>query len=269
MTKSQAIGVFDSGIGGLTVVKAIESLLPLEQIIYVGDTQHMPYGDKSPEHIKSYCKRIVDFLLTKDVKMIVIACNTASSVAASYLRSTYWEQVEIMGVIRPAILSIIEKKYKKIGIIGTQGTIQSNIYPTLFQEYHSDVELFQLATPLLAPMIEQGLYGNKVSKAVLDEYLKNDQFQDKEAILLACTHYPLIKNEVDAYFNHTKDILDNAEPMAKAVKKYLYDKNLLSETKLSENQFYVTEYTQNFEETSKIFHGSSIQIEAIDIHHEF
>lgn len=265
MENSQPIGIFDSGIGGLTVAKAIEELLPNEQLIYVGDTQHMPYGDKSPEHIRQYCKQIVEFLLSKNVKLIVIACNTASSVASSYLRSIFWEQVEIMGVIRPVILSIIEKKYKKIGIIGTQGTINSNIYETLFREYNSDVEIFQLATPLLAPMIEQGFYNNDVSKAVLDEYLKNDNFKDKEAILLACTHYPLIKNEVNAYFNHSKDILDNALPMANRVKNFLTDKDLLATEKTNPNIFYVTEYTQNFENTSKIFHGSKIEIKEITI----
>ena len=139
----------------------------------------------------------------------------------------------------------------------------------MFNEYSCDIELYQLATPLLAPMIEQGFYGNKVSKAVLEEYLKNENFNDKEAILLACTHYPLIKNEVDTYFNHTKVILDNADPMANAVKAYLGDNNLLAEFKLAENQFYVTEYSQNFETTAKIFHSRPIHIEAIDIHHEF
>ena len=114
MNAHQPIGIFDSGIGGLTVAKAIEALLPNEQLIYVGDTQHMPYGDKSADHIRLYCTRIVDFLLEKNVKMIVIACNTASAVASSYLRAKYWQQVEIMGVIRPAIQSIIEKKYKKV-----------------------------------------------------------------------------------------------------------------------------------------------------------
>jgi glutamate racemase len=265
MKNTQPIGIFDSGIGGLTVAKAIEELLPNEQLIYVGDTQHMPYGDKSPEHIRQYCKQIVSFLLSKNVKLIVIACNTASSVASSYLRSIFWEQVEIMGVIRPIIISIIEKKYKKIGIIGTQGTINSNIYENLFREYGSEVEIFQLATPLLAPMIEQGFINNEVSKAILDEYLKNEEFKDKEAILLACTHYPLIKNEVNNYFHQKKDILDNALPMANRVKNFLNEKNLLAPEKINPSVFYVTEYTENFENISKIFHGSKIQIEEIDL----
>jgi glutamate racemase len=170
-----------------------------------------------------------------------------------------------MGVIRPIIISIIEKKYKKIGIIGTQGTINSNIYENLFREYGSEVDIFQLATPLLAPMIEQGFINNEVSKAILDEYLKNEEFKDKEAILLACTHYPLIKNEVNNYFHQKKDILDNAVPMANRVKNFLVEKNLLAREKTNPSVFYVTEYTENFENISKIFHGSKIQIEEIDL----
>lgn len=263
--KNQPIGIFDSGIGGLTVAKAIENLLPNEQIIYVGDTKHMPYGDKSAENIKAYCKKIVEFLINKDVKLIVIACNTASSVAASYLRELFWKEVEIIGVIRPVIQSIIEKKYKKLGIIGTKGTIQSNIYETLFREYGSDIELFQLATPLLAPMIEEGIFGNDVSYKILDQYLKNEHFNDKEAILLACTHYPMIKDDVDNYFNHEKAILDNAKPMAETVKSYLESQQLLSTERKSMNHFYVTEMTENFEATSTLFHGSKIQIEEIKL----
>lgn len=266
MKASQPIGIFDSGIGGLTVAKAIETLLPHEQIIYVGDTQHMPYGDKSPEHIRQYCERIVDFLLKQEVKLIVIACNTASAVAASHLRSIYWQRVEIMGVIRPVILSIREKGYRKVGIIGTTGTIQSNIYETLFREYGEEVDLFQLATPLLAPMIEEGLFGTRVSQTILEEYLSHPGFADKEAILLACTHYPLIKKEVQHFFQDKKDILDNAGPMAETVKAYLEKSRLLSESKTEASRFYVTEFSKTFEQTSRIFHGRSLDVQEIDIH---
>lgn len=266
MTSHQPIGIFDSGIGGLTVAKALEKRLPNEQLIYVGDTQHMPYGDKSAENIRLYCTRIVDFLLEKNVKMIVIACNTASAVASSFLRATYWQQVEIMGVIRPAITSIIEKKYKKVGIIGTTGTIQSQIFPTLFAEYGSNIELFQLATPLLAPMIEQGLYKTEVSMSIIKEYMSNPGFKDMEAILLACTHYPLIKHEIFDFFKGEKYILDNADPMAQRVEHFLQEKNWLCSTKMKDSEFYVTDYTQAFEETSTIFYGTKIKIGQIQLH---
>lgn len=268
MTSNQPIGIFDSGVGGLTVAKAIGDRLPHEQLIYVGDTQHMPYGDKSPEHIKAYCKRIVEFLLSKNVKLIVIACNTASAIAASYLRSIFWQQVEIIGVIRPVIRSILAQNIHKIGIIGTQGTIQSHIYPTLFKEYGSNIEVFQLATPLLAPMIEEGIYGNETSAAILHQYLQHPDFEDKEAILLACTHYPMIKKEVEDYFQNSKVILDNAIPMADIVYNYLETHQLFAEAKTIGNEFYVTDYTNSFEQISSVFYGQAIHIEQINIHNE-
>lgn len=265
MDSKQPIGIFDSGVGGLTVVKAIESILPHEHLIYIGDTQHMPYGDKSAENIQLYCDRIVAFFLTKNVKLIVIACNTASAHAASFLRAKYWQQVEIKGVIRPAIKSIIAQNFKKVGIIGTQGTIQSNIFQTLFDEYKASTTLFQLATPLLAPMIEQGLYNTDVSKSILKNYLSNPGFNDAEAILLACTHYPLIKNEIQDYFNNSKIILDNAKPMAQTVYNFLIEKGLLATQKCANSEFFVTEYTKEFEQAATLFHGEQIKIEEINL----
>jgi glutamate racemase len=200
-TKEQPIGIFDSGLGGLTVAKAIRELLPHEQILYVGDTLHMPYGDKTAEEIQGYCKSIVEFFLQKKVKLIVIACNTASSFAASYLRSLFWKQVEIIGVIRPVVRMMAEKGFQHIGIIGTKGTIQSGIFSTLYNEYHGSGSLYQLATPLLAPLIEHGDLEDNTLKQALQHYLSHPEFETCDAIVLACTHYPLIKNQIDAFFN--------------------------------------------------------------------
>ncbi len=261
MNSSQPIGIFDSGIGGLTVAKAIAEEMPNEQLIYFGDTKHMPYGDKKPSEILDYCHKITEFLISKNVKLIVIACNTASAIGASALREKFWKQVEILGVIRPAIELILSKKYKKIGIIGTQGTISSNIYQKILDEKNAQINVFQLATPLLAPMIEMGIKDNDT----LNNYLKHPHFEDKEAILLACTHYPLIKNDVEQYFNFKKDILDNALPTAKLVKKILTEKNQLSSIKENENIFYVSEKTENFEKTTQLFYGKKLTIKEISI----
>ena len=265
MNLAQPIGIFDSGIGGLTVAKAIADEMPNEQLIYFGDTLHMPYGDKKPNEILDYCHKITEFLISKNVKLIVIACNTASAIGASALRENYWKQVEILGVIRPAIELILSKKYKKIGIIGTQGTITSNIYPKIFDEKKASVEVFQMATPLLAPLIESSFENNKALSNVLNDYLKHPNFNDKEAILLACTHYPLIKKEVEKYFDFKKDILDNAVPTAKLVKKILTDKNQLSTKKNGENIFYVSQKTENFEKTTQLFYGKKLNIQEIAI----
>lgn len=261
-----AIGIFDSGVGGLTVAKAIQEALPHEKLIYVGDTQHMPYGDKSEEKIQLYSRNIVDFLLKKKVKMIVIACNTASAVAASYLRSLYWEQVEIMGVIRPMVKTAIAQGFRHVGIIGTLGTVKSNIYPRLFEEYHSDMTIYQLATPLLAPMIENGDHETAMAESIIRQYLSHSEFNDCEAILLACTHYPLIKEQIFNFFHGRKKIIDNALPMALAVKNYLTEKKLLAPALEGEHEFYATEFTQNFQEAASLFYGRPIQCQPIQIH---
>lgn len=265
MKKEQAIGIFDSGIGGLTVAKALERALPNEHFIYFGDTEHMPYGDRSAEHIKAYTEKIVEFLIEKEVKVIVIACNSASAVAAGHLRRLYWEKVEIIGVIRPVLKEIVAQRVKKLGVIATQATVNSNIYPRLAQEYDIELDIFQLATPLLAPMIEEGLFGNEVSKAVLNEYLSNGKFADKEAILLACTHYPLIKNEVSAFFGGAKKIFDNAEPLANEVASYLRSNNLLASEKNKANQFYVSEITDHFERITQLFYGKEVKIKEVKL----
>lgn len=261
----QPIGIFDSGVGGLTVAQAIRQALPNERLVYFGDTVHMPYGEKSPEHIRQFCSQIVEFLISQDVKVIVIACNTASAIAAGYLRSKYWQQVEIIGVIRPVIQKIIQDQISSLGILGTHATIGSGIYPQLIQEYGATLEVFQLATPLLAPMIEEGLMDTEVSKAVLHQYLSNPGFTECEALLLACTHYPLLRQEISDFFSGTKRIYDNAVPLARMVKKYLSDYNLLAESRQGENRFFVSEQTAHFENTARLFYGQQISIQKIDL----
>lgn len=265
MQKDRPIGIFDSGVGGLTVARAIAERLPGERLIYVGDTRHMPYGDKSAEHIIEYCERIVEFLIRQNVKLIVIACNTASAMAASHLRAKYWQQVEIRGVIRPAVDAVVRGGYRRLGIIGTNGTIQSNIYGQLFSEYAHAPEVVQLATPLLAPMIEQGLFGTRISRAALDEYLGFEGFRDTDALLLACTHYPLIRDEVDTWFGHTKAILDNAGPMAAHVEAWLTRHSLLHSGLPAPSEFYVTEYSESFSKTARLFYGAEVKIQEAEL----
>jgi glutamate racemase len=157
LNKTQPIGVFDSGIGGLTVANAVSKLLPNEQIIYFGDTAHLPYGDKSPRAIKQYSYMIADFLLEKKCKAIIIACNTASSIAYTFLKELYKDDLYIVDAIQPVINGVCQDdSVKKIGIIGTQVTIQSEVYEKRFKAQKPDLEVVSLATPLLVPMIEAG-----------------------------------------------------------------------------------------------------------------
>lgn len=260
MEKHQAIGIFDSGIGGLTIAKSLSDALPDERFIYYGDTAHMPYGDKTSEQIISYSKKIVEFLISKNVKLIVIACNSASSVAAGILREAYWRQVEIIGVIRPIIKACIAQDIKKVGIIATKATIESGIYPKIIEEYNAHIEVYQKATPLLAPLIEDGKKGTKELNEAISLYLTDENFKDKEAILLACTHYPIIKKEVSEFFHYQKKILDNASPLTDEIKKFLTQKKLLSAHKEKSNEFYVSRFSEVFHQTTKLFYNSTIEI---------
>lgn len=256
--QSAPIGIFDSGLGGLTVAKAITSLLPQEQLLYYGDTLHLPYGEKSPQRIIEFSEAIVNFLISKKVKLIVIACNSASATATSYLRKKFHEQIEIRGVIRPMLSAVGDKNFDKVGLIGTQATVNSQIYSQLLKEYNRHTQLQALATPLLVPMIEEGFNKNNISKEVIKEYLS--QFNDIEALLLACTHYPLIKEAILDFFNHKIAVLDNADFMAQDVASFLEKKNLLATKKETDHQFMVSDFTENFANSASMFFGKPINV---------
>jgi glutamate racemase len=200
---SNPIGIFDSGIGGLTVANAVSGLLPNEEIIYFGDTAHLPYGDKSAEAIQHYSIRIADFLLERNCKLILIACNTASAAAYETVRDHLAGRVPLINVIDPVVdVVAADMAIKKIGIIGTKATIKSGVYEHKLKAIRPDLETVALATALLASMIEAGFYNNSVSQAVINSYLAYPDFSDIQGMILACTHYPLIEKEVTSYFNH-------------------------------------------------------------------
>ncbi len=258
--KEDIIGVFDSGIGGLTVARAISQLLPKEKMVYFGDTQHLPYGEKSPESIRSWSVEIVKFLLQKDVKMIVIACNSISSYAFHDIRAQLPDDITLIDVIRPAVDYIVEKNYKSVGIIGTRATIQSKIHSRQIYARAPHIAIHPLATPLLVPMIEEGYFDNKLSHEIIDNYLSYPPFQKIDALLLACTHYPLIKDEIATYFTNQTEIIDNAEVVAEIISDDLKRKNLLADNRSGNNEFYVSDYTYSFEQTARMFFGEEVTI---------
>lgn len=265
MIKSDMIGIFDSGIGGLTVAKAISKRLPEEQILYFGDTMHLPYGEKSPTAIREYAQGIVRFLLQKNVKMIVIACNSISSYAYDEIKSLLNGEVLLVDVIRPAVDYIIEKGFQKVGIIGTRATIGSDIHSRLLTHRNHELSIYPLATPLLVPMIEEGYFNNSISQEIIDNYLKYPPFENIDALLLACTHYPLIKNEIAEYFKHPVEVIDNAELVAGIVDRQLTENQVKAEHKSGRDEFYVSDYTHSFEQTAKLFFGQEVSIQPIDI----
>ena len=212
----QPIGIFDSGVGGLTVASAIKQILPNEQMIYFGDTAHLPYGDKSEETIISYSKHIADFLFNKGVKVILIACNTASAVAYNDLKNYLGDKVLIINVIDP-IVDFVSENYKntKLGVIGTKGTINSGMYEKKIIEKENNNNVASLATPLFVPMIEEGFVYDDISNAIIRSYLSSNVLKDIQSLILGCTHYPIIKNQIRKFFDFKVDVLDSASIVAR------------------------------------------------------
>lgn len=259
----QPIGLFDSGIGGLTVANALLKELPNESLIYFGDTAHLPYGDKSADTIRYFTKTIGSFLLSKECKIIVIACNTASSVAYEMLQNLAGDKAHVFSVIEAVVDEVIKKKYKKVGVIGTLGTINSNAYKTKINAKDANVQVHQVATPLLAPMIESGFVDGQISHLVIEEYLNAPELQDIDTLILACTHYPLIKKEIEDLYaakNKKIDVLATNEIVAKHIKHFMIENGLVNYEKKGKNTFYVSDYTESFEKTTQLFYKEPIDL---------
>ncbi|HWY99251.1 MAG TPA: glutamate racemase [Bacteroidia bacterium] len=260
---SQPIGLFDSGIGGLTVARAIGEKLPKERLIYFGDTAHLPYGDKSPDSIKYYAIRIAQFLLDHKCKMIVIACNTASALAYDTVKDFVGKRALVVNVIDPVVKKITDhSKLKKIGVIGTKGTIKSGIHAKKLTEADKSLEVHGLATPLLVPMIEEGFFNNKISRAVIDSYLSRPKLKKIDALILGCTHYPLIKKEIEAIYQGKVPLIDSADEVAEYVYHLLKRNNILNtSSKKPVHKFYVSDYTNAFEKNTNFFFNEKIKLE--------
>lgn len=265
MPDNRPVGIFDSGIGGLTIARSVKNIMPNEQILFVGDTAHLPYGDKSPELIKGYALKITDFLLRKNCKAVIIACNTASAAAYEVLRDQYKGVVPVINVIDPMIERVVsDDTIKKVGIIATRTTIATGVYQEKLSRRKPNLQFAALATPLLATMIEEGFYNNKISKAVLKEYLSHPSLDHIDALVLACTHYPLIKKEIAAFFHEKVKMLDSAEIVALKLKVILEKENLATKKSHDHDIFYVTDYTLSFEETTRIFYEESLKLNKLN-----
>jgi glutamate racemase len=262
LSKEQPIGVFDSGIGGLTVAHAIRNLLPGESMIYFGDTAHLPYGDKSEAAIQAYSVKIADVLLRKGCKVIVIACNSASSAAYELLKEYVRKDVHIINVIDPMV-ELVTSQFpgKHVGLIGTKRTVQSGVYVRKIDESKKNIITQSLATPLLAPMIEEGFFNNQISHEIIAQYLSDHALQSIEALILACTHYPLIKKEIGDYYQGQMPILDSSEVVALALKSHLEKEDLLNDSPETKHQFLVSDYTESFEASARTFFHESVHLE--------
>jgi len=257
--KSNPIGLFDSGIGGLTVAHAIHNVLPQEQMIYYGDTAHLPYGDKSKDTIIHYSLGVTDFLLEKKCKVILIACNSASSNAFEAVREHAGDRAFVLNVIDPVVDYVSgNKEFRNIGVIGTKATINSGAYDTKLKERNRHIEVNSLATPLLVPMIEEGFVFDDISNAIIRSYLSRRELAEIDTLILGCTHYPIIRNQISRYYNFEINVIDSARIVAEYLQQFLIEKGLLCEKRKSQDSFFVSDHTPYFETIAKMFFNEKI-----------
>jgi len=260
--KEQSIGVFDSGIGGLTVAHAIKQKMPNENLIYFGDTAHLPYGDKSEAAIQAYSIKIVNVLIEKKCKVIVIACNSASSAAYELLKEYVPASLKVINVIDPMV-DLVSGKFHDcpVGLIGTKRTVQSGIYLKKIEALNQNIILHSLPTPLLVPMIEEGFFNNKISHDIIEKYLLDPVLKNIDALILGCTHYPLVKKEIVDFYSGKIEILDSSAVVASALFDYLSSQELLKDKKGGQDHFLVSDFTESFEASTKLFFREAVQLE--------
>ncbi|MCX8033995.1 MAG: glutamate racemase [Thermodesulfovibrio sp.] len=250
--KDKPIGIFDSGVGGLTVLKEIYKLLPNENLIYLGDTARVPYGIRSPETVIKYSLECAEFLYKKGIKLLVLACNTSSSISLDTLRKNF--DIPIIGVIEPGARKALEvTKNNKIGVIGTEATIQSKSYHLTIKSLNPDIFVISKACPLFVPIVEEGILEGAIADLIIERYLKEIKKIGIDTLILGCTHYPLLKKAIKKYMKDI-NLVDSAEAVAQDVKRLLIEKKFLNNQK-SENTkiFYVTDAPDRFKKIGEIF----------------
>ncbi|MCB0737069.1 MAG: glutamate racemase [Bacteroidetes bacterium] len=258
VNNTSPIGIMDSGIGGLTIAKSIKSVLPSETLFYFGDTVHLPYGDKSPKAIIKYSNQIADFLFGSGCKLLVIACNSASVSAYDSLIKK-WGNDKIINVIDPVVATAAEFNSQHVGVIGTKRTISSKVYFTKLTNAGVN-KVSELATPLLANMIEEGFINNSISHALIENYITRPKLAGIDSLILACTHYPLISAEIASFLDKNVKILDSTIPVAQAVLDNLTARDLLSTeaNNIADDKFWVSDLTSSFQKTARMFFGEEI-----------
>ena len=255
----KAIGIFDSGIGGLTVLKAIRSALPNERLVYFGDTARIPYGTKSRKLIQQYALEDAHFLMQFDVKMIVVACNTASAMALEFLQSQL--AIPVVGVVIPGAQGAVrETKNKNIGVIGTTATVNSGAYTKTVLNNSPDCNVFSTACPLLVPLVEEGWLDNEITVLTLKMYLREILNKQIDTLILGCTHYPLLTSTINKITGNDITLIDSGLETAKAVNEVLLQNNLLYKgPRKDDDQFYVSDIPQKFEEIGSRFLGEPLK----------
>jgi glutamate racemase len=265
LSNNNPIGIFDSGFGGLTVMSAINKALPSENLIYFGDTAHVPYGTKSQNAILKFSKEITSFLVKNRVKLIVVACNTASALALPVLEKTL--KIPIIGVIAPGARAAIDaSKNFRIGIIGTEGTIGSKSYPKAINKL-AKAKIYQQACPLLVPLVEEGWIDGEITDRTVKKYIKPLLAKKIDTLILGCTHYPLLKKTLERNLDKNIILVDSATCTALEVKRILDKKSLLaSKNGKKYLKFYVSDNPEKFKKIGRRFFSKNIMtIKKIDL----
>lgn len=266
-TRTSPIGVFDSGIGGLTVVAEVMKHLPREEIVYFGDTARLPYGPKSPETVTQFAIQDAEFLLGQGVKGIVVACNTASSIAMDALRARY--SIPVIGVIAPGALAAVSSTLSgRVGVIGTEGTIASGAYRRAIKRLDRDIEVIETSCPLFVPLAEEGWTDREVTLVIAHEYLTPLRDAGVDVVVLGCTHYPILKGTIGKVFGPSVRLIDSAEETAKEVAERLGGLGLLNESGSPEgHRFFVSDVPHRFREQAERFLGAplpEVQVVTVD-----
>lgn len=266
MNNSNPIGIFDSGIGGLTVVKSVKSFLPNEKIIYFGDTARVPYGSKSNSTVIKYSIQNTKFLLKRNVKIIIVACNTASSVALNELRNNF--NLPIIGMIEPgAKAALAETKNGKIGVIGTEATINNKAYSKTLNFLDSKVKVIEKACPLFVPLAEEGMINHKATFLIAEEYLSIMKENKIDTLILGCTHYPILKETIQKVVGKKVKLIDSGSAASTEVEAYLKGRGLRNlSNQMCKDEFYVSDVPQKFKQIAERFLGREItHIKKIEI----
>lgn len=256
---NRPIGIFDSGIGGITVFSEIANDFPSENIIYLGDTAKFPYGGKSKETIIELTKENINFLMKYNVKLIVIACGTATSQALEEMQKIY--DIPIIGIIEPTVNNIIDESVHKIGVIATEGTINSNSWENNIKSKNNNIQVINKACPLLAPMAEEGFTENEIARLVIKEYMKELKNEGLDKLILGCTHYPLFEKIIKEQMPET-DIINTG----KIIAKYLEENIEKSENNINiEEEIYLTDTECNFIQMANKILGHNIEIKEVEV----
>ena len=260
LNPEQAIGVFDSGLGGISVVRALVDLLPQEHLIYFGDTARVPYGSKSKDTVIRFSHQISSFMLEQQVKMIVVACNTASAVALDSLQQKF--DIPIVGVIDPGSKAAVKfAPNRRIGVIGTSATIRSGAYRSAIHDIDPEVQITDQSCPLLVPLVEENWPNDSVVKQVIQRYLKTFENDKPDSLILGCTHYPYLKTALQEVIGNDVRLVDSGEETAAEVQRVLAEMDLLNSesTDPGKHKFYVSDFPQKFEETASRFLGRPLE----------